>query len=627
MKHAFTIFITVMLACFLITGAGYAEVDPKSPILLIASDNRFGSYTSEILRTEGFNEFRMDSLTNDIITISYLKKFEIVVLTETPLTRLQKEMFEYYVKGGGNLIAFRPDKKLNEIFGLIDTKKTIHEAWLSIDTLTEIGKGLTNETLQFHGMADQYLIKNGKKIATIFSDAFASTEFPAVVMNDYGKGHAIAFLYNLPESIVYTRQGNYMHAGEEMDGINGIRAMDMFTDGWIDTTKNTLNQADEQMQLFTHCLEKITAIDNPLPRFWYFPDDLKCLVVLNNDGEDSYEADFIPHFKDIESKDAKMTLYVLEVDKVSKTAIDSWKKNGHEISGHVDDTKEAVNPTWVNMNTAISTKINELNSRYGIEKMRTVVNHWFVWCGKDQDGSTDFAAQAILESNHGIELDANYAHYDNNSRQGHFLGSSGTNQGNFTGSGLPMKFAGKTGSVLNIYQLLNNVYDQQYMENKDQEGFFNCFKGLMDRSLNKEIYSYITVKTHTNEYFFSKKPLSEMLDYAKQNGIPVWTAIELLDFLKTKDEAEFTNIHFSNNRLSFDIHSTLKHRSGLTCMIPYAKNEKKINRITINGKIESYNIKSAKGYRYAFVTISPGANYTLVADYNNNLDRMNTKKN
>jgi hypothetical protein len=390
----------------------------------------------------------------------------------------------------------------------------------------------------------------------------------------------------------------------------------MFTNGWVDTTKNTLNQADEQMHFLAHCIEKITHNDIPLPRFWYFPDTLKCLVVLNNDGENTNEADFIPHFKDVESKNANMTLYVLELDRISKATIDSWKNNGHEISGHTDDIKEAIDPSWKNMNAAIVSKINELNERYGIKKMRTVVNHWFVWCGKDLDGSADFAAQAILELNNGIELDANYAHYDNGSNQGHFLGSAGTDQGNFTGSGLPMKFAGKNGAVLNIYQLLNNVYDQQYMEHKDQEGFFNCFMGLMDRSLNDEIYSYITVKTHTNEYFFSKKPLSEMLDYAKQNAIPVWTAVELLDFLKAKDEAHFTDITFSNNQLLFRIHSAFKHRSGLTFMIPYLHNEKKTNRILVDGKIKPYTVKSVKGYRYAFVTITPGNNYTLLADYN-----------
>ena len=69
----------------------------------------------------------------------------------------------------------------------------------------------------------------------------------------------MAFLYNLPQSIVYTRQGNYRNAGQEMDGITGIRAMDLFTNGWVDTTKNMLNQADEQMRLLSHGIEKMNS--------------------------------------------------------------------------------------------------------------------------------------------------------------------------------------------------------------------------------------------------------------------------------------------------------------------------------------------------------------------------------
>ena len=51
-------------------------------------------------------------------------------------------------------------------------------------------------------------------------------------------------------------------------------------------------------------------------------------------------------------------------------------------------------------------------------------------------------------------------------------------------------------------QHFNNVYDQQYMENQDSIGFYNCFKGLLDRSIYGEVYSYISIKAHNDEYFF-----------------------------------------------------------------------------------------------------------------------------
>lgn len=248
--------------------------------------------------------------------------------------------------------------------------------------------------------------------------------------------------------------------------------------------------------------------------------------------------------------------------------------------------------------------------------MRTIVNHWFVWCGNRVDGTQDFTAQAEIEIAHGIEMDINYAHYDNNSNQPRFLGSTGTAQGNYTGSGLPMKFATKDGVVLNIYQHLNNVYDQQYMEHKDSTRFYNCFKGLMDRSLNNEVYSYISVKAHNDEYFFSKTPLLNMLDYAKQHDIPVWTPVKLLDFLKAKDEAAFTNIKWTDNGLlSFNITSALTHTNSITCMIPYTFNGKNIIEVTIDGVKQNYSVKKIKGFDYAFLSVKPGNSYSVSVKY------------
>ena len=607
--------VMIVISLF-ITKISYAG-STQYPILVLAADNKFGSFAGEILKTEGFNEFQIELHTAARVTLKYLKQFDVIILTEASLTAAEKEMFARYVYEGGNLIAFKPDKKLSDVFGIVNAGGTIADGYIAINNNEEIGKGITSESLQFHGEADKYGLKGGKQIAALYKDAITTSEYPAVVINDYGKGHAMAFLYNLPESIVYTRQGNYRYAGREMDGITGIRAMDLFTNGWVDTSKNMLNQADEQMRLLSHGIEKMNSYSKPLPRFWYFPDGLKCLVTLNNDGEDSKEDEFQQQFKDVDSMGAKMTLYVKEVDLISKRWTDTWSKKGFEISGHPDDTRQAINPDWKTMDGVYKRLINKLNSEYGLAAMHTVTNHWFVWCGKNIDGTSDFAAQACIEEKNGIGLDCNYAHYDNNSNQGHFLGALGTSQGNYNGSGLAMKFADINSHVINVYQQLNNLYDQQYMEHKDQDGYYNCFKGLMDRSLENEVYSYISIKAHNNEYYFSKMPLMKILDYANSKGIPVWTELKLLDFLKAKDEATFTDINWTNNQLSFKIKSSLTHSNGLCCMIPFVHNGKKISKITANGVIQSYSVKMIKGVEYALLTIRPGYDYNIVINFIN----------
>ena len=587
----------------------------STPILLLANTDNFGLYTGEILKTEGFNDFKTDSLTNPGATLNYLRNFDIVILAETSITPAQQEVLTHYVEEGGNLIAFRPDKKLSDVFGIVSAGGETSEAYLAINPITEIGKGITRETLQFHGTADHYTMKGGKEIARLFTADSIASEFPAVVMNDYGNGHTLAFLYNLPESIVFTRQGNFRHAAREMDGILGIRAMDLFTNGYVNTSKNTLNQADEQMRLLTHGIEQFSLYNKPIPRLWYFPDTLKCLVTLNNDGEDSKEVEFGPQFEDVNARGAKMTLYIKEVEYISKNWVETWANRGFEISGHPDDTRQAVNPDWNTMDSVYKALQKELKSNYGITAMHTVTNHWFVWVGKNADGAIDFAAQAKIEENNGVGLDCNYAHYDNGADQGHFLGEMGTNQGNYTGSGLSMKFADTNGKVIHVFQQLNNVYDQQYMEHKDKDGYFNAFRGLMDRSLNNEVYSTISVRAHNNEYFFSKEPLMKMLDYAARKGVPVWTELQFLEFLLAKDEATFSDMKWADNRLTFTIHSSLTHHSGITCLIPYTYNGEKINKIINNGESQPYAAKSIKGFDYAWVTFKPGFTYSLEVSY------------
>lgn len=593
----------------------YSGNSESVPILVLATNAEFGAYTCEILRAEGFNEYRLDSLNDPKVSLQYLKHFNIVILSKTGVTPSQRTMFAEYLKEGGNLIAFVPDDQISGFFGIRAATEPVMDGYIKIDPNTEQGSGLAPTRMQFHGIANKHNLLGGKVIATLFTDKTPVTGFPGVVFNNYGKGQTIAFLYNLPQSIALTRQGNPRLAGIEKDGIPGLRSMDMFTDGWLDTSNSTINQADEQMTLLSHCIEKLVSSAGPMPRFWYFPDTLKCLVTLTNDGEYKSEKDFEPQFRDVDSLGAKMSLYIIGVDKVSEGWVKKWTSKGFEIAGHPDDTREAGNPTWNSMDSALLTRKKEIYSGYGLP-MRTNVNHWFVWCGKDSDDRQEFGSEARLEEKIGIELDINYAHYDMKSNQGeHYLGPLGLNQGNFTGSGLVMKFADSRGKIINMYQQLNSVYDQEYNESHDPEGFFNCFKGLMDRSLHNEVYSFISVKSHNDEYYFSKSPLMKMLTYAQQNKIPVWTELNLLDFLKMKEEAKFSGLDWSGNQLKFKLSSHLKHSNGITFLLPVNHGDLRIRQIVVNNQNREFEQKIIKGFGYALVTVIPGNDYNISVKY------------
>ncbi len=597
--------IAVVAVALIIGSNTVRAVAPaKAPILVMESAAEFGSYTREILRAEGFNEFQVESPSASDLTVSYLNNFDVVILTETKLSSTQTDLLRNYVDGGGNLIAFRPDKQLAPVCGISDKASTIAAGYIKIEQGNDIGKGLVSDTLQFHGEADEYDLKGAHVIATLYKDANTSADKPAVVSNEFGQGHAVAFTYNLPKSIAFTRQGNPQYAGLEKDGIKGIRAADMFTDGWVDPRTNSVNQADEQMRLLSHAIEKASSFKKPLPRLWYFPDSNKSLVLLTADGEDSPERDFDAQLSDIRSRGARMTVY-LKSPYVSADKVKTWRADGFEISGHVDDTPDLTNPTYSAMEGKTNWTVHALKDAYGVD-MRTVRNHYIVWCGTDADGKQDFTAQASIEAKYGIRLDCNLYHFDQKSTEGHFLGPIG----NFTGSGLPMKFIDPRGEVLNIYQSVTQLPDEQW----GKGNLFNNFKVLLDRSLDREDYTFINVNLHTVRWKeWSRKEGLQILDYANQRNVPIWTAEQTLRFLQAKAAARFSDICWSDSQLSFQL-DIPRSDHDLTIMVPKIYGGKTVSRITRDGETGSYTLQSIKGLEYAFVQ-SPAGNHRFVVTY------------
>ena len=592
----------------------HAVFPPRSPILILATPQGFGTYLGEILKAEGFNDFQMESPAAPGITDRFLSKFAVILLAETGLKEEQAERLGRYVKEGGNLIAMRPAPQLAEVFGIVGTAEVMREGYIRIDGRSTAGKGFVTEPLRFHGESDQYRVND----ATILASLWQTTESvpvgaPAVFWHKWGKGTAAAFSYNFPQSIVLTRQGNPLHAGQEKDGIPGIRAADMFTGGWVNPAGNALNQADEQMHLLSRIIETLTSRKKPLPRLWYFPGQARSLVMLTDDGEDSSEADLEAHLSDVRNRGARMTLY-LKGDYIAAYTVRRWVSEGFEISGHVDDTEEAALPTYRGMYSAAGATVAAFERTYGLP-MRTVRNHWIVWSGVDPTGKPDFAAQARIEAGHGIRFDCNLYHYDQDSSQGHFLGPPGA----FTGSGLPMKFAAGDGSILDIYGSVTQLPDEQW----GRGAMFSNFKLLLDRSLDSEIYSYINLNFHTDRWKAWSRPEGlEVIDYANQRQAPIWTVARTLSFVEGRAATRVTRTRWNRSRLSFGLEVPAS-APGVTLMLPAVYAGQKLQGIALDGREQSAVFRALKGLHYAFLPVSPGT-HTIVASFGDRLLNLET---
>jgi hypothetical protein len=287
----------------------------------------------------------------DISTISSssLSGYDVAILGEMTLTTSQVTMLTNWVNAGGNLIAMRPDKTLPSLLsllGLTDLASTLSNAYLLVNTTSGPGQGIVNQTIQFHGSADRYST-SATTVATLYSNATTATSSPAVTLRSVGTngGQAAAFTYDLAKSVVYTRQGNPMWAGQERDGQTPIRSDDLFYPNWIDLNKVAIPQADEQQRLLANLIIQMNYDKKPLPRFWYFPRGLKAAVIMTSDNHglsenaagrfDSYISDSLSGCSVQNWECIRATAYVYTEGGMTPTQAVAYNAMGFEVALHV----------------------------------------------------------------------------------------------------------------------------------------------------------------------------------------------------------------------------------------------------------------------------------------------------
>ena len=206
--------------------AGPAD-GPGGPILVVASPSSpFSTFYAEILRTEGFNAFRVADAT--ALTAASLAAHDIVVLPPMTLSDAQRTALADWVNAGGGLLTMAPDAALAPLAGLTPLNQTLADAWYRVDPVALPGAGLADLSMQFHGSAQRYTLAGATLLAALYSAAGTPTTQPALSWRTVGAGRVAAFAWDVATSIVLTRQGNPAWAVQERDGLTPIRSNDKF---------------------------------------------------------------------------------------------------------------------------------------------------------------------------------------------------------------------------------------------------------------------------------------------------------------------------------------------------------------------------------------------------------------
>jgi fibronectin type 3 domain-containing protein len=594
-------------------GANYswsftAEPPPPPILVLGAASNPFSSYATEILAAEGLNAFRQADIAT--VTAPFLDYFDVIVLGDIPLNAAQTSMLTDWVQAGGNLVALRPSPLLASLLGLTSTGTTLQNGYLRVDTAAGPGAGIVADTMQFHGAADGYALNGATAVATLYSSASTATTNPAVSLRSVGNlgGQAAAFTFDLARSVVYTRQGNPAWAGQDRDGIVPVRPNDLFYGArtgdvqpdWLDTNKIAIPQADEQQRLLANLIETMTADRGPVPRFWYFPRDLKAVVVMTGDDHaqggtagrfDRYVSLSPPGCVVANWECIRGTSYIYPNSPLTNTQAATYAGLGFEVALHVNAGSPCFSANWTpaSLAAAFVGDLADFASKYtSIPSPVTERTHCVAW--------TDWATHAQTDRANGIKLDTNYYHYPDT-----WIGAK---PGFLTGSGMFMRFAALDGSTIDVYQAHTNMTDesgQQYPATPD---------ALLDRALGGEgYYGMFVVNAHTDQ---ATSAVSEaVIASAQARGVPVISAKQALDWVVARNASSFRAFSWDGSQLGFEVVAA-PGSNGLRALLPLRAGAKTLTSLTRGGAPVSFTTTTLKGVEYA---VFPGLSGNYVATY------------
>ncbi len=572
---------------------------PGGPILIVTtSANPFSTYYTEILRNEGLNAFS----TRDVTSVSSqgLRDYDLVILTEMRLTPTQVEMFSQWVTEGGKLIAMRPDQQLANLLGLSDAAGILPEgSYLKVDHSTLAGSGIVNQTMQFHGAADRYILNGAVSLATLYTDPTTATANPAVTLHQVGKGQASAFTYDLARSVVYTRQGNPAWATQERDGFAPIRANDLFFGhashdqqaDWVDLNKVAIPQADEQQRLFANLILIMNLDQRPLPRFWYFPQGAKAVVLMT--GDDHANGGTTGRFDQFKQQSPancsvenweciRGTSYLYPDTPMTDQQAKAYDQEGFEIDLHLNTNCENYTPGLLQF--FYTDQLRQFRAKYpSLPPSSTQRQHCLVW--------SDWSTTPEVELSHGIRLDTTYYYWP----PSWILNRPGL----FTGSGMPMRFAKLDGTMIDVYQAVTQMTDES------GQAYPYHIDTLLDRALGSEgYYGVFTVNAHTD--LAHSSVADAVVKSAQAHGVPIVSARQILTWLDGRNKSAFKGLTWNGQTLQFTI-APAKSAIGLQAMLPVQSASGQLNRITHKGRPVTYTKEVSKGIEYARFAANPGA--------------------
>ncbi len=551
-----------------------------TPILIIWDSQttaRLSGYITEILHVEGYNWFAVHDLSAGSISREQLSCYAVVVLAHVDLPEDLQSILLNYVDQGGALIALRPPGQLASGFGLHPFRGDIVERYIALNQLCALNDGVDLPPLQFHGRAELYLWHGEPAHVMAYFAASPDyvTKHPAIAVGKHGQGTWAVFAYDLAESTVLLHQGRHEQASTgsypDYDGDGSYKPNDLFVD-YLDPALCSLPQADLQQDILVRILEWMTALSQPLPRLWHFPEAAPAAAFINGDGDSMALADLVQTVATADRFQIPYTAYLKMDDhpKVEPAYENALRQQGHDFGQHAFAGPK---PTLEEMRSTLRAEMDAFRARYGHESV-TYRGHSVIWVGWTE------MAKYLRENE--VRLDTNFA-------AGRFH-----HAGYVNGSGLPVKFMDEEGGLIDLYEQTTMSTDDGWTTDKL---FATPLSVAECIALSKEQADAAIDQYHTvyHPYFHplrtragptSSQPwLEGVLGHCRERGFHFVSGVDWVDFNDGRRSLQIADYEFQPETLTLRFTLAVEISvQALSLVLPYAFRGAPIRSAKVNGR-------------------------------------------
>lgn len=587
-----------------------SEQGAGGPILVLTDSNdTYGKYYAEILRTEGMPYFDVKDTSQ--INTSVLKKYVMVLLAQTDLNQSQTDTLESWVRSGGNLVAMRPDKKLAGLFGLKDAGTSVVSQYLRVDASTAAGAGIVSQSMQYKGVADQYTSSDATTVAQLYSGASTPTAHPAVTTRIVGQGSASAFTYDLARSIIALHQGNQSWSAQDRDGDGVRRTNDLFFGArlgdnqpdWLDQTKMAIPQADEQQRLLVNIMTEAMKRRLPAPRFWYLPNDQKAALVLAGDDHNLGDSDgtrqrlntwlnMSPIGCSVADWECvRASHYVFVNSALTNTQAAQLAGYGFEIADHPSDDQQCGGQTtYTSLYTQFASDLTAWRAKYSsVPNQISSRYHCYAW--------PDWDLMPRVSQALGVQYDLNTVAYP--------VGWVDSRSPMVTGSGMNMRLTDTSGAMLAVRQGVTN-FDNTAANS-------TAIAAMLDNAIGVNGY-YGIFGSH---YDMGSNDLyhDTLVNLAMSRNVPLISAAQASEWLTGREQSVMSELASPVlGQVTFNITAS-EGAHGLRAMMPLYNDGGQIVSLSYNGESIDYQTKVIKGVTYGVFDARTGEYEVRYSNY------------